>query len=172
MSNNDNNNNNDNDKQQEEQQPSSQRTVFKQLSEQEENDLMIMYVRDVGFKIFTYMSDLLTETVTEEKPLSPYVACAMISNLAINFINEFTSYEKEEKKRDSIKKVMYNGLLRLLFFENNKEVAQAIMDNPDQALDMLKQKYMNMLPIPQSSLTPFKDSDLPVKEESKEEESK
>src|SRR5215212_1167999 len=109
-----------------------------------ENELMLFYVKDVGYQIFTHIGDVLSKYVTEEKPLSPYVASLMITNVVINFVNEFVSYEKDEKHRNNMKKEMFNIIMKLVFYENNKEFAQAIQDNPGEALNMLKEKYANM----------------------------
>jgi hypothetical protein len=108
------------------------------------SDLLMFYVKDIGFQIFNYTFDLLTKTISEEKPLSPYVASMMVSNFLINFVHEFISIEQDEKNREQIKQDMFNGIMKILYFENNKEIAQAITENPSQALEMMKQKYANM----------------------------
>ena len=121
----------------------------------QEFDLFLYYVKDVGFETFTFLCDLLTKTVTDEKPLSPYTASAMISNLVINFINEYTLYnnsqQNDEKAKKQLKKDMFDAVLKFIWFENNKEIAQEIQDHPEKALDLLKQKYANMV-LPPSSI--------------------
>lgn len=123
------------------------------IIDNKDNEIFLFYVKDIGFQVFTFLGDLLAKTVTPEKPLSPYIASAMISNLVVNFINEFVSVEhkqqqdqKSSKEEEKLKKEMYDAILRFLYFENNKELAQEIMQHPDKALDLLKQKYQNMQP--------------------------